>query len=99
MGPALGSDHGRDSLEGGLTMRHWRFTVPLRLRSLFRRDCVEQELDEELRFHVEGRIAMEIAAGRSPDEARVIVMREIGGLEYRKEECRDMRRTRPIENF
>jgi hypothetical protein len=27
---------------------HWLYTVPLRLRSLFRRWQVEQELDEEL---------------------------------------------------
>jgi len=26
---------------------HWTYTIPLRLRSLFRRGVVEQELDEE----------------------------------------------------
>jgi hypothetical protein len=31
----------------------WVYTVPLRLRSLFRRSQVEAELDEELRFHLE----------------------------------------------
>ncbi|MGH9627948.1 MAG: permease prefix domain 1-containing protein [Bryobacteraceae bacterium] len=39
---------------------HWIYTVPLRLRSLFRRSQVESELDEELRFHLEARIQHEI---------------------------------------
>ena len=30
---------------------HWIYTIPLRLRSLFRRKTVKQELDEELRSH------------------------------------------------
>jgi hypothetical protein len=30
-------------------LEHWFYTVPLRLRSLFRRSQVEGELDEELR--------------------------------------------------
>jgi PadR family transcriptional regulator, regulatory protein PadR len=34
-----------------MRLKHWFYTVPLRLRSLFRRAQVEQELDEELRYH------------------------------------------------
>ena len=30
---------------------HWRFTIPLRLRSLFRWAQADQELDDELRDH------------------------------------------------
>jgi hypothetical protein len=33
--------------------QRWMHTIPLRLRSLFRRDDVERELDEELRDHLE----------------------------------------------
>lgn len=36
-----------------MRMEHWWFTARLRLRSLLRRTRVEQELDEELRFHLE----------------------------------------------
>jgi hypothetical protein len=32
---------------------HWLYTVPLRLRSIFRRGHVEQELDEEFAFHLQ----------------------------------------------
>lgn len=34
---------------------HWLYTIPLRLRSLFRRGKVEQELDEEFQYHLEMR--------------------------------------------
>lgn len=36
-----------------MRVEHWFYTIPLRLRSLFRRRHVEQELDEELRYHLE----------------------------------------------
>lgn len=32
-----------------MRFERWLYTLPLRLRSLFRRSVVEQELDEELR--------------------------------------------------
>ncbi len=32
---------------------HWLYTIPLRLRSLFRWAQADQELDEELRDHIE----------------------------------------------
>lgn len=76
---------------------HWVYTAPLRLRSLFRRQQVEQELDEELRDHVERLEQQHIAKGLSPDEARCAALRAMGGIEQRKEECRDMRRVRLID--
>jgi hypothetical protein len=33
--------------------KHWLFTIPLRLRSLFRWVQADQELDDELRDHFE----------------------------------------------
>ena len=32
---------------------HWLFTIPLRLRALFRWAQADQELDDELRDHLE----------------------------------------------
>jgi hypothetical protein len=69
----------------------WFYTVPLRLRSIFRRRQVEQELDEELRYHLDRQ-------GLTPTEARYAAQRALGGIEQRKEECRDMRRVNLIEN-
>src|SRR5215472_8609444 len=77
----------------------WIYTIPLRLRSIFRRSLVEQELDEELRFHLEYRIRTEIASGSTPEEARRAALRAMEGLELRKEECRDMRRVNAIDNL
>ena len=75
----------------------WYYTLPVRLRSLFRRDSVEQELDDELQFHLDRHAEMQIAKGLPPEEARREALRAIGGLTQRKEECRDMRKTRPLE--
>src|SRR5262245_11305382 len=82
-----------------MRLRHWFYTVPLRLRSLFRRNQVEQELDEELRYHIERQIEEHIAKGMTPEEARYAALRAMGGVEQRKEECRDMRRVRLIEEL
>jgi putative ABC transport system permease protein len=70
---------------------HWWYTIPLRLRSLLRRDRVEHELDDEVRFHLERRIAEDVAHGVPPNEARRTAIRAFDGVEQRKEECRDMR--------
>jgi len=59
---------------------------------------VESEFDEEFRFHLERQVEYEVARGRSPQEARYIALRRIGGLEQRKEECRDMRHMKVIDN-
>ncbi|MGB4786162.1 MAG: ABC transporter permease [Candidatus Acidiferrum sp.] len=79
--------------------QHWLYTIPLRLRSLFRRRRVEQELNEELQFHLERKIEGGIANGLSPKEARYAAMRAMDGLEQRKEEMRDMRRIHWLTDF
>jgi predicted permease len=79
--------------------QHWLYTIPLRLRSLFRRRHVEQELNEELQFHLEQKIEEGIANGLSRKEARYAAMRAMDGLELRKEEMRDMRRIRWLTDF
>jgi putative ABC transport system permease protein len=77
-----------------------RFTTTLRLRlqSLFRRTKLEQELDEELNYHLERQIELGISAGMTPREARYAALQSIRDIEQRKEECRDMRRLNVIEN-
>jgi predicted permease len=67
------------------------YKLSLRLRSLFRRTRIEQELTEELRFHLEELIGEKLAKGMKPEEARYAALRELGGLEQIKEECRDAR--------
>src|SRR5262249_23921890 len=71
----------------------------LRLRSLFRHGSVEQELDAEIRFHLDQQIEENLACGMAPEEARRAAMRMIGGIAQFQEECRDMRRINLIENL
>src|SRR5215471_18307700 len=68
---------------------HWIYTIPLRLRSLFRRKTVEQELDEELRSHVEYATEAFVHRGMNDDEARAAALRKIHGAEFYKDEVRD----------
>ena len=58
----------------------------LRFRTIFARATVEDELDEELRYHVERQIDEDIARGMSPKEARLAALKEFGGYQQKKEE-------------
>ncbi|HEX5425130.1 MAG TPA: ABC transporter permease [Candidatus Acidoferrales bacterium] len=71
----------------------------LRLRSLFRRERVDGELNEELRFHLERQIVANVASGMSPDAARRAALREFGGIDQIREECADMRRINWLQDF
>jgi predicted permease len=77
----------------------WYYKLPLRLRSLFRKDRAELELSDELQFHLQNQIDEFVAQGMNPQEARRAARQSLGGVERVKEECRDMRRTNLIENF
>ena len=56
----------------------WITALLARLRSLFNRAGVEDELDAELRFHVEQGIEENRAAGMSAREARASGLRSVG---------------------
>ncbi|MHB8487351.1 MAG: ADOP family duplicated permease [Candidatus Acidiferrales bacterium] len=77
----------------------WFAKLSLRARSLFHRRAADEELDAELRSHLERQIAANVSAGMSPAEARRTAMREFGGVEQLKEECRDARQTNYIHDF
>src|SRR5260370_21356427 len=88
-----------DCLKRGACGMRWVKSATHRFRSLFRKNVVEHELDQELRFHLERQIAENAATGMRPEEARHAAMREFGGVEKVKEECRDERRVNRIETF
>jgi len=77
----------------------WADKFLLRLRSLFRRRELEQELDDELRFHLERQIEENLSAGMTPEEARYAARRSVGGLAQIKEECRDTRHLNLIDSL
>jgi len=82
-----------------MRLEHWIYTVPLRLRSLFRRGTVDAELEEELEFHLQRQVDLESAKGLSTEEAGYAAQRTIGGLAQVKEECRDMRKWNLVDNL
>jgi putative ABC transport system permease protein len=69
----------------------------IRFRSLFERAVVEHELDDELRSHLERQAQSYENAGLSHDEAVRRARVEFGGLDQAKEDCRDARGTRWLE--
>src|SRR5712664_2118291 len=79
--------------------QHWIYTLPLRLRSLLRREEVERELDEEMRYHLHRKAEEYVAAGLSPEDARHAALRAMDGIEQHKEQCRDMRKVNWLEDF
>ena len=70
-----------------------------RLRALFFKQQLEEELAEEIRQHLERRTQTQIAAGDDPTEARYAALRQFGGVEQIKEEARDARGVSWIEEF
>ena len=61
--------------------------------------ALDRELDEELQFHVDHLIETYVARGLSPDAARREALLVIGGVEQRKEECRDTRGVRLVNEL
>ena len=70
-----------------------------RLRSLFRREKVESEIDEELRFHHEHQVEKLLASGLPLEAATRQARLLIGGTAQLKEECREARGVQLFENF
>ncbi|HLL14415.1 MAG TPA: ABC transporter permease [Pyrinomonadaceae bacterium] len=60
-------------------MKHFHILLA-RLRALVRRDVVIQDIDEELRLHIELETEANIERGMSPAEARRIALRDFGNV-------------------
>jgi predicted permease len=73
-------------------MSNWR-------RWFSRKKTWEQDMQEELRFHIERQTAQNIAAGLPPEEARRQAVLQLGSLEGLKENCREERRGFWLESF
>lgn len=66
---------------------------------LYRRNQLEDQLEKELRFHLDHHAGDLIARGYSPDEARRQARLSLGGPEQVKEKCRDVRGARWLEDI
>jgi predicted permease len=69
------------------------------LQRLMNREQLDEQLDKELQFHIDQHAAELIASGTAPEEARRQARLAIGGAEQVKENCRDARGTRWLEDF
>src|SRR5580704_7638824 len=78
-------------------MRERIHTFVHRLGALFRRQRLEDELDEELRSHLEMAIELNMRKGMSAADARREAFVGLGGVEQTKEMCRDQRGLPMIE--
>jgi hypothetical protein len=61
-------------------MMEWFNILRARLRALFRRESVLQDIEEELRVHVEMETETNIKRGMPPDEARAAALKSFGNL-------------------
>ncbi|HZQ52061.1 MAG TPA: ABC transporter permease [Bryobacteraceae bacterium] len=69
------------------------------LARLCQHNKLEHDLGKELQFHIAERISALKNTGLSEEEARRRVRQEFGGIEQVREECRDARGTRWLEDF
>jgi predicted permease len=73
--------------------------VSKRLRALVRRDRLEHELDEELRYHFERQVDENVASGMTAAEARSAARRSFDGMQQSREACRDARGVRAVDEL
>jgi predicted permease len=74
--------------------RIWR-----RVRALVLRRAVERELDDELSFHIEMETEYHMRRGLASSDARSAALREFGALSRVKEDAREARGVRPLEDL
>src|SRR5690242_11883021 len=60
-----------------------------RLRNVFRKQRLGEEIDAELAFHLEARAQDNIASGMKPDEARQDALRRFGNWTLARENARE----------
>jgi putative ABC transport system permease protein len=76
----------------------WIRRLARRVRLVFRRTAIEDTLDAEIRDHLASETAELIRRGLAPDAARREALLTFGAVERTKEEVRDARGTRVIED-
>lgn len=81
-----------------MNLERWLHMLPLGWRSLARRTQVEQDLADEIDYHLERQVDDRVTRGVGRDDAWRLVRRDFGGDEQAKEECRDARGVHAIEH-
>jgi putative ABC transport system permease protein len=76
----------------------WLAETWKRMRSIGRRDAIEQGLDDEIRFHLDQQTEKNRRAGMTPDQARREAQLRFGALERTREDTRDEVRPALLED-
>jgi predicted permease len=76
----------------------WLRVFIQRLRGLFLKRRLEQELEDEIRSHLDLQIEDNLQRGMSPNEARYEALRKFGGVEQVKESYRDRRNLPAVDS-
>src|SRR6185369_2340488 len=71
--------------------------IKVKLRAILKRNKIEQELDEELRYHIQKQAEQNLSSGMTPNEAYREARRGFGGIDQAKEECRRASGTNFVE--
>jgi predicted permease len=77
----------------------WKEELGFIIRRLIHRRRAEQELDEEIRAHLEMEVERNVADGMSPEEARMAARRSFGSVALSKEDSRAVWGSRSLEIF
>jgi predicted permease len=80
-----------------MPFERWLHVLTMRLRALFRGRALDDDVDEELKWHVEHLVAANTEQGMSPEAARRAALVAMGGIQQRKEECREARGINLVE--
>ncbi len=78
---------------------NWFHKLLLRVRALTRKGEIDARMDDEMRAHVEMQTQANMEAGMNSMEARYEALRQFGGMESVKEECREGRGVRWMETL
>src|SRR5215204_4563349 len=70
-----------------------------RLRGLFLKRKLEDEMADEIQSHLEMQIEDHLRQGMSPEEARYLALRKFGGVDQVKEAYRERRSLAGVETF
>ena len=70
-----------------------------RILNVFRKRKLDQDLDAELRFHLEMETRQNVDRDMSPADARFAALRSFGGVEQAKENYRDRRGIRFVDSL
>jgi predicted permease len=72
-----------------MRLENWLYTIPLRLRSLLVRHRQDEDLDEELRDHIERQTKENQSRGMGEEEARFAALRTFGNFVVVREQTHE----------